>query len=181
MEKRHILICGERGAGKSTLIERLLAHNTRPLYGYFTKSAPPREDGFHSIYLYRAGDPSRLQGEANHIGDCDSRQRNINGAVFDTLGVECLEAKRGGIIVMDEVGFMETESKLFCAAVMRCLDGDIPALVAVKARFDVDFLNAVRAHPKATLYTIMEENREELYQQLLPVMLRWNREGAAEA
>jgi nucleoside-triphosphatase len=181
MEKRHILICGERGMGKSTLIEKLLAHNTLPVYGYFTKLTPQREDGFHSIYIYRAGDPTRTQGEENHIGDCDSRQRSIHGAVFDTLGVEYLEAKRGGIIVMDEVGFMEAESKLFCAAVMRCLDGDIPALVAVKARFDVDFLNAVRAHPKASLYTITEENRDGLYQHLLPVILKWNKEGAAKA
>jgi nucleoside-triphosphatase len=164
--------------GKSTLIERLLAHNTLPIYGYLTKTTPRREDGFHSIYIYRAGDPARPRRTENHIGDCDSRQRRIHGAVFDTLGVEYLEAKTGGIIVMDEVGFMETESKLFCAAVMRCLDGDIPVLAAVKARFDVDFLNALRAHPRAALHTITEENRDELYEQLLPVILGWNTEGA---
>jgi nucleoside-triphosphatase len=165
--------------GKSTLIERLLAHNALPVYGYFTKTTPRRENGFHSVYIYRASDPVRQRGEENHIGDCDSRQRSIHSAVFDTLGVEYLEAKTGGIIVMDEVGFMETESKLFCAAVMRCLDGDIPVLAAVKARFDVDFLNALRSHPGAALYMITEENRDELYEQLLPVMLRWNMEGAA--
>ena len=29
--KRHLLICGERGVGKSTLIRRLLEHSTRDL------------------------------------------------------------------------------------------------------------------------------------------------------
>jgi nucleoside-triphosphatase len=181
MKQKHILICGQRGAGKSTLVERLLAHTTLTVYGYFTKTTPRSEDGFHSIYIYRASDPVRRSGKENHIGDCDSRQRTINSAVFDTLGVEYLQAKAGGIIVMDEVGFMETESEAFCAAVMRCLDGDIPVLAAVKARFDVDFLNVVRAHPRAALHTITEENRDKLYEQLLPVILQWNKEGAADA
>jgi nucleoside-triphosphatase len=95
--------------------------------------------------------------------------------------VTYLKAGAGGIIVMDEIGFMEAGSKAFCGAVMHCLDGDIPVLAAVKARFDVDYLNAVRAHPKAALYTITKENRDELYKQLLPVIRRWNKEGGMEA
>ena len=32
--KRHLLICGERGVGKSTLIHRLLEHSTREVGGF---------------------------------------------------------------------------------------------------------------------------------------------------
>ena len=35
--KRHLLICGERGVGKSTLIRRLLEHSTREVGGFVTK------------------------------------------------------------------------------------------------------------------------------------------------
>ena len=52
-EKIHILICGERGVGKSTLIERLLRACSRPRYGFVTKMRPAGPDGFHPI-LQRA-------------------------------------------------------------------------------------------------------------------------------
>ena len=39
MEK-HILICGERGVGKSTLIRRLLAESTLPVGGFVTRRLP---------------------------------------------------------------------------------------------------------------------------------------------
>ena len=35
--RRHLLICGERGVGKSTLIRRLLKHSTREVGGFVTK------------------------------------------------------------------------------------------------------------------------------------------------
>ena len=51
--KRHLLICGERGVGKSTLIRRLLEHSTREVGGFVTKRLPVAdENGFFPIYLY---------------------------------------------------------------------------------------------------------------------------------
>lgn len=53
--KRHLLICGERGVGKSTLIRRLLEHSTREVGGFVTKRLPVAyENGFFPIYLYPA-------------------------------------------------------------------------------------------------------------------------------
>lgn len=44
---RHLLICGERGVGKSTLIRRLLEHSTREVGGFVTKRLPVAdENGF---------------------------------------------------------------------------------------------------------------------------------------
>lgn len=173
MNGKHILICGERGVGKSTLIERLLNKNMLPVYGYFTRTTPRRADGFHSIYIYPAGSPDRSMSENNHIGDCNSRERTVNADVFTTLGVEYLRREQGGIVVMDELGFMETASPKFCAAVMDCFDGDTPVLASCKARYDVEFLNRVRAHPKTRVYDITKENRDELYDELLPIICSW--------
>ena len=41
-------------------------------------------------------------------------------------------------------------------------------IAAVKSRTDIPFLNAVRAAPKAEVFYITPENREELYERLLP-------------
>jgi len=169
-ERKHILICGEVGIGKSTLIARLLEHSNRPLYGFITKKLDPDENGFHPIYIHPAGAVERKFEQDNLIGTCDRRIHNINLDAFNTLGVSYLQAKPDGIILMDELGFMESKADVFTQAVMDALDGDIPVIAAIKARFDVPFLNAVRAHSKTMLYMITTENREALFSELLPII-----------
>ena len=172
-EKRHILICGERGVGKSTLIERLLAACPRPRYGFITKMRPAGPDGFHPIYIHPAGQPvtERVYMEENCIGVCDSRTHRPRLDAFNTLGVRYIQTARAdGILVMDELGFFESRARAFTAAVLTALAGDIPVIAAVKSRKDVPFLNAVRAAPQAEVFHITPENRDELYRLLLPRM-----------
>lgn len=173
--KQHILICGEVGVGKSTLIQRLLAHDTRPLYGFITKKLTPDENGFHPIYIHPAAAQERRFEPENLIGTCDRRIHNINLDAFNTLGVAYLQAKPGGLILMDELGFMEAKAEAFTRAVMQALDGDIPVIAAVKSRTDVPFLNELRAHPNCKVCWITPENRDELYEQLLGGMQEKNK------
>lgn len=173
-EQKHILICGEVGVGKSTLIARLLEHSTRPRYGFITKKLEPDENGFHPIYIHPAGALTRHYEPNNLIGTCDRRIHNINLDAFNTLGVAYLQAKPDGIVLMDELGFMESKAEGFTRAVIETLDGDIPVIAAVKARYDVPFLNEVRAHPKGQLHMITQENRDALFEELLPTIQSWN-------
>lgn len=174
MDKPHILIGGQRGAGKSTLLARLLQEYHHPIYGFLTRMTEPDAEGFHQIYIHPADGSSLIQSEENRVGSCDSRIHNAKTAVFNGLGTQYLTHKGDGILVMDELGFLEAQAKDFCAAVMDCLDGDTPVLAVVKARFDVPFLNAVRSHPKAAFYELTPENREELYEALLPIIRSWD-------
>lgn len=176
MTGKHIIICGEKQTGKSTLIERLLEQCSVPVHGFYTRTTAKRPDGYHSIYLYPANSTDRPQSAENHVGNCNSRQRTVNTKVFTQLGVQYLMHRPGGIIAMDELGFMETGSPAFCSAVINCLDGDMPVLAVCKARFDVEFLNEVRNHPKVRLFTITRENRDDLYETLLPIIHAWNKE-----
>lgn len=177
-QARHILICGEVHVGKSTLIRRLLESCTRPVYGFVTKRLAADETGFHPIYIHPASEQNRVYEDGNRIGTCDTKVHNVNADTFNTLGVSYLScAKPGGVILMDELGFMEAQAEDFVRAVFAALDGDIPVIAAVKARYDVPFLNKVRAHPNGRLYNITTENRDEMYEQLLPVMQGWNKTG----
>ena len=177
--KRHLLICGERGVGKSTLICRLLAENRREVGGFVTKRLTRAdENGFFPIYLYPARQRAeeRCNERANLVGTCDSRSSVRYPEVFDGLGVRLIEsAPCRGIILMDELGFLENDAMAFQAAVLRALDGDTPVLAAVKPK-DTPFLRAVRGHRNAELVMIDEANRDALLVQLLPHILRWNEE-----
>lgn len=175
MELKHILLCGDRGVGKSTLVQRLLKANTRPVYGFYTKRLAADETGFHPIYIHSASAAEHTHTAVNQIGTCDSKIHNVSLEVFDTLGAQYLrEARPGGVIVMDELGFMEAQANAFVRAVFDALDGTIPILAAVKSRYDVPFLNEVRAHRNAAVYSIDQNNRDALYETLLPVVLNWN-------
>ena len=165
---RHILICGERGVGKSTLIQRLLASCPLPRAGFYTRRLEADANGLHPVYLQPAGEEARYTPE-NLIGVCDRRARNPKLAVFDTLGVSCVRSARpGSILVMDELGFLESGAEDFTAAVLDALAGDIPILAAVKNRPDVPFLHSVLSAEKADVFLITTENRDELYDLLLP-------------
>lgn len=157
---RHILICGPIGVGKSTLILRLLVDSGRPVSGYVTKSLKKRPDGYHEIYMFAPGDVDN----AVYLAECDSVHRSVNTGVFETLGVELLSrVKPGDIILMDEIGFMEEAAPRFTERVLELLDGDITVIGAVKnSHPDSAYLNAVRNHPNVDLYSITEENRDEL-------------------
>lgn len=173
MAKKHIFLVGERGVGKSTLIRRLLEHTKRPVCGFITKSLEADADGFHPIYIHPADQAvdERAYTPDNLIGTCDTKIHNINISAFDTFGVEYLSnLLPDGIVLMDELGFMEAKSEAFTAKVLEVLGGDLPVLAAVKARTDIPFLVTVRAHPDAELFYVTPENRDELFETILPMM-----------
>lgn len=126
---RHLLICGERGVGKSTLIRRLLEHSTREVGGFVTKRLPVAdENGFFSDLPpipHRRVRGERRNETANLVGTCDSRSSIRHPEVFDGLGAQLIKsAPSGGIILMDELGFLENDARVFQSAVLCALDGD---------------------------------------------------------
>ena len=174
--KKHILICGRRHVGKTTITNRLMQEIKVPVYGYQTSTVVTDADGTHHIYMYPAGRVDGHMEEANHIGDCDTKNRTVNHSVFDELGAKLIRAAQpGGVIVMDEIGFMEIGSEQFCDAVLAALDGEISVLATVKdTDFGAEFLDKVRQHPNAELYMLTAENREEVFEQVLPAVRSWN-------
>ena len=165
MEK-HILICGERGVGKSTLIRRLLAESTLPVGGFVTRRLTQADgDGMFPIYLHAAALPpeERPYDPEHLVGTCDSRRSVRYPEVFDRLGPPLLTS--GGLLVMDELGFLENDAHRFQAAV----------LAAIKPK-ETDFLRRVRQHPCGEVFYITPESREALYQRLRSRILQWNKE-----
>ena len=164
---KHALIVGEQGVGKSTLIARVRRELALPEAGIETvRETALAEERGAPVYLYRVGclrtrGPENLAAYVGHDG------RTAFPETFDRYAAFLKEdARNCGLIVLDELGFLETHAADFCRTVLELLDGNVPVLAAVKPK-DTPFLNAVREHPKARVFHIDEQNRETLPAQVL--------------
>lgn len=164
----HALIVGPRGVGKSTLIRRVLEQLNLPLTGFETKKETALEDEKlgSPVYIYEVGKP-RVQTPENLVGYCKHHRMAQMPAGFDTFARKLSgPVPEGHLVLMDELGFLEAQSPVFCSRVLALLDGDAPVIAAVKDK-DFPFLQAVRSHPNCRCFFITPENREELAREVL--------------
>lgn len=161
-----ILICGPRGVGKSTLIRRLAARYPGPVSGFVTKRLTAADgEGLFPIYIHPAAQPEdrRQYTPENLVGRCDSRRSVRYTPAFDEWGPRLLAGP--GLLVMDELGFLERDASRFQQAVLDALEGPQPVLAAVKNRDD-PFLQAVRSVPGVRVLYITRDNRDVLCRRL---------------
>ncbi len=158
-----MLFCGEIGVGKSTLIQKLLDALSEPVYGFYTVKSPFANDGQSRVYLHKAGVFPRLFTDENCVGICADNKRFPRPWVFDSLGTAILEnIPAGSVVVMDELGVLESRSPVFCRSVLRVLGGPYRVFGAVKAA-NTPFLNGVRSHRNCHTYHITPQNRDYLF------------------
>lgn len=163
----HALIVGAQGVGKSTLIQKVLRELALPVSGYETK----KEDGLADpalgtpIYIYPAG-TEHVQAPERLLGYRACKNPVTFTEAFDRFAERLNSETDAGIVVLDEIGFMESGAESFRAAILKKLDGDVPVIAAVK-NVDTPFLCQVREHPNCRCFHINEENRDALFPQVL--------------
>ena len=167
---KHILIVGRNGVGKSTLIRALLNAIPLPEYGVITKKEAAEDDGFCPVYIHLFGAPKRYAKD-NRIGLCREGKSVAFPEAFDRFS-DLMRFPSDGVIVFDELGFLESNAGRFTAAVMETLDR-APFVIAAVRDKDTPFLRAVRSHPRADVYHIDEQNRDALRERLIRRLSGW--------
>lgn len=164
---KHALIVGAQGVGKSTLIKKVLKELALPVSGYETKKEDSLADPSLGtpVYIYPAG-KEHVQAPDRLLGYRACKNPVTFSEAFDRFADRLNAESDSGIVLLDEIGFMESGAESFRAAIMKKLDGDIPVIAAVK-NVDTPFLCAVRAHPNCRCFFIDEENRDTLFPQVL--------------
>lgn len=178
-EFKHILICGDKGAGKTTLIKRVMAETSLPVFGYRTAVGSIDDDGIKSIHMYPVADSD---SKGTIIGHTNNRVLDVRYETFDDLGVSLIsEDVDDGILIMDEIGHMEIGSDHFCNEVLRAFDGDDYILASIKSRDQgYKYLRAIKNHPSVKLFEITEGNRETVYADVKEIVRSWESEWKRE-
>ncbi|MDR1590076.1 MAG: nucleoside-triphosphatase [Oscillospiraceae bacterium] len=156
---RHIFLTGEIQVGKSTAIRRFLGNTGVAADGFVSRIVPAR--GRRELYLARF-DTERGETGKRLAAVIEYPRKRVFGEVFDTHGTEIVASSgKRRLIILDELGVLEECSPIFKAAVIRQLDGAIPALGVLK-KADGAFLDSIRARPDVELVTVTAENRDEI-------------------
>lgn len=161
---RHLFLTGEKGVGKSTLIQGLLARYSGPLGGFFTVKSAEVVPGRISVHLLRAACRELPSGE-NLLFCCGDPAEDVVARRFDRLGCAALAGDAAGLLVLDELGPHEGDARQFCRAVLQALDGSVPIL-GVLQRADAPFLARIASHPQVRLVEVTRENRDSLARTL---------------
>ncbi len=167
----HIFLTGDVQVGKSTIINKTLAalKIERP-GGFRSVSVPDLPDGAMSVYLLAAAEKAPVMGDFNCVGIRKGCGRGIEKfpQAFETAGVQALKnAEQSRLILMDEVGRMESAAARFSARMEALLDGSVPILGVVQKIADTPLTNAIRTHPNVRVLTVTKENREQMAQEVL--------------
>lgn len=163
-----ILLCGERGVGKSTIIERFLKESGIEARGFRTVSDNNCHLDRWKLYMFDAMDQKQEFKPEVMVAQCsETGWWSPNTHIFDTIGVKLLTFEsRPDLIVMDEIGFMERDAKDFQKKVLELLRSDMPVLGVIKRNEGPNinaFLKSIFENPGIDIHKVTVENREELY------------------
>ena len=159
-----IFLTGERGVGKSTALRRALAGCGRGIGGFMTDFGDSRYEEDKTLWLLPWGErPDFSRGEV--CARLGPGGRQVYPEVFDRLGAKLLrraeEDPACGLILMDELGFLESEAGDFRAEVLSVLAGSKPVLGVVRQG-----LGVWGDAPLGEVWTVTEENRDAIAARL---------------
>ena len=142
----HTLIIGRNGLPRRAVMEKIFAGLPKGLRicGFHTLKEAADGEGRAPIRICPLG---TVRGAGDDLlGWCRSRKCQALPGVFERW-LPVLREK-GDLMVMDEIGSMESVAPAFMEEILRLLDGDMPVLAYVRDQ-DTPFLRRVRAHERA--------------------------------
>jgi len=166
---RHVILTGEIGAGKSTALERTLRLLDVRAEGIRTGAYAPREVREKTLYMRAYGDKAMGCPFARMPG----ADKDYAARCFDSVGVRLLRraGRRGELIVIDELGWLERYAAVYQKALKETLDGDVPVL-AVLRQNKAEWADWIRKRPDAELMTVNLENRNDLPELAADILCR---------
>jgi nucleoside-triphosphatase len=162
-----LLVTGAPGVGKTTLVRAVAAACGKRAGGFVTEEIREegRRVGFRVCSL--EGAKAVLAHVRATRGPRVGRYQ-VDVPAFEAVGVSALEAATRGadLIVVDEIGKMESLSQRFVEALEMALRSPKPILGTV-LQAPHPWIDALKRRPEVELYRLTERNKADLQDALL--------------
>jgi nucleoside-triphosphatase len=161
---KNILFTGKPKSGKTTLLRKIIAQIPNKV-GFVTNEM--RKDvvrvGFE--IETHAGEKSVLA----HVDFDKSLSVGKYGLNLDNLNklLPSVEVFENEVLYLDEIGQMELQSQDFVQLARKYLDAKNICLATLTSVYEDGFTKEVRRRDDVTIYEITEENRDNLYEEIL--------------
>lgn len=142
-----ILLTGEPGSGKTTMIRQILARLHSPAYGFFTEEL--REFGVRKGFrLVTLDGQEAILANVDFDGPPRVGKYGVDVSVLDRLAVESIRSAiaQKTLLVIDEIGPMEMLSQKFCQAVLLAMESQTPILGTIVKR-KTSFTDKIKSLP----------------------------------
>lgn len=166
--KNKLFLYGKQNTGKSTIIRKVLKECQINPKGFLTVADKADYIGKWNLYIQPADWDYRTFPIENKIAVCcGNGDWKSYPEVFETVGVMLLTFKRKPeIVIMDEIGFMESKSLNFQRRILEILDEPFPVLGVIKPRPN-DFMQRIYDHKNVAAIEITEKNRDDAAAKLI--------------
>jgi len=164
----HIFLTGKSQIGKTTIIRHFLTQTGLSADGFMTYWESVCDKG-RNLYLSPYDKEQRATEKHFIVQDNGGilLESELTKMVFDEQGSAILNASgKHDIIVMDELGFFESQANVFQNAVIQRLSGNTPILGVIKP-IQTEFLDIIRAHHNVMVREVTTDNRDAILTWLL--------------
>lgn len=165
--RRHLLVTGTPGSGKTTVIRKVAE-----------QLAGVRPGGFYTQEIRAAGERLgfrlvALAGAAAVLAHVDFPKTHrvgrygVDVAALDAAVAAALAREREvGLWLVDEIGKMECLSERFVATMRRLLAGAVPVIATV-SQGGGGFIDEVKRYEDCELWTLTRSNRDAMTEWIL--------------
>lgn len=166
---KNILLTGEIQVGKTTLLNKILSSLNTSIGGFQTSRIV--NNNKKEFFIYPLKNKTKKYKIATIISGDISHKVEPYTDTFNFIGENIIEKdiKTCDVIVLDELGFLESKANVFQEAVFKSLNSNCIVLGVIKPR-DIPFLNKIRNREDTVIIEVTKENRDNLLEDILDLI-----------